>query len=118
MWYIHNIIVGCMWVTLKFHVRVVSVCGITSPHLYTHPQPAEDTMSLTIVNFIMEPGSSLTTRAEDTSGYFVEFQLLDYDYGVLETPSVFIPPHSAQPITFNFKTGTCVHNSVLVNDTV
>ena len=62
-------------------------------------------MSLCIEKFTIEPGSSLTTR-DDISGYFVEFQLLDYDYGELETPSVFTTPHSTQPVVFNFKTGT------------
>ena len=61
-------------------------------------------LSITIVSFTVEPGSSLTAR-EDISGYFVEFQLLDYDYGELETPSVLISPHSTQPAVFNFKKG-------------
>ena len=67
----------------------------------------EDVMSLAIERFTVEPGSSLVTR-DNVSGYFVEFQLLDYDYGELETQSVVTSPHSTQPVLFNFKTGVCV----------
>ena len=61
-------------------------------------------LSITVVSFTVQPGSSLVRRS-DVSGYFVEFQLLDYDYGELETPSVYTSPHSTQPVVFNFKTG-------------
>ena len=66
--------------------------------------PQTPPLSITIVSFTVEPGSSLTAR-EDISGYFVEFQLLDYDYGELETPSVLTSPHSTLPVVFNFKKG-------------
>ena len=62
-------------------------------------------LSITVVSFTVESDCSLLTR-EDISGYFVEFQLLDYDYGELETPSVFTLPHSAHPVVFNHRTGT------------
>ena len=67
-------------------------------------QVREDVMRVSIERLSVEPGCPLAAR-EDISGYFVEFQLLDYDYGELETPSVLVSPHSSQPIFFNFTKG-------------
>ncbi|CAI8027493.1 Protein fantom [Geodia barretti] len=73
--------------------------------LPTVPQVREDVdvMSVCIERLSLEPAFSLTARVADISGYFVEFQLLDCDYGDLETPSVPVSPHSSQPVLFNFK---------------
>jgi hypothetical protein len=73
--------------------------------LPTVPQVREDVdvMSVCIERLSLEPASSLTARVADISGYFVEFQVLDYDYGDLETPSVPVSPHSTHPVFFNFK---------------
>ena len=68
-------------------------------------------MSLCIESLVLEPGCSLLGR-EDILGYFVEFQLLNYNCGDLETPSVMVPP--PQPITtlrFNFRKGGLVVHS-------
>jgi hypothetical protein len=76
--------------------------------LPTVPQVREDVdvMSVCIERLSLEPAFSLTARVADISGYFVEFQLLDCDYGDLETPSVPVSPHSSQPVLFNFKKGS------------
>ena len=64
-------------------------------------------MCVCIERLSLEPGSSLAARQEDILGYFVEFQLLDYEFGDLETPSVPTPPHpSPQPVLFNFMKGS------------
>ena len=64
----------------------------------------EDVMSVSIERFSPEPACSLASQ-EDISGYFVEFQLLDYDYGELETPSVLVSTHPSLPVVFNFRKG-------------
>ena len=75
-------------------------------NVYIQVREDVDVMSVCIERLSLEPASSLTARVADISGYFVEFQVLDYDYGDLETPSVPVSPHSTHPVFFNFKKGS------------
>ena len=73
------------------------------------PQVGQEVMSITIHSLALEPGCSLLTR-RDVQGYFMEFQLLDYDYAELETPSVVVPPPpSSLSLHFNFRKGACTY---------
>ena len=67
------------------------------------PPPDADTISITIENFSVEPGSSL---ADDPTiaQLFVEYQFLSFNYGDLETITVAKPP-PGQSAVFNLKTG-------------
>lgn len=65
----------------------------------------ENSMSITVHSFTLEPGSSLARNAA-VGNIFIEYQFLNYDSSELETPSSLPKPQEGKEVYYNFRKGT------------
>ena len=72
-------------------------------------------MSITVESFTLEADSSLIDDPTITQ-LFVEYQLLDYNYGDVETPSSLPRPSPGESIVFDFRKGEGNSTFITVGD--